>query len=69
MADGTSFVLHVKGGMKEGVVSRVVSWGGGGLWGGVLRVWEVLVFSNETCGRVECAPISLLNPKAALISS
>lgn len=63
MADGTSFVLHVKGDMKEGVVSRVVGVGGG------LDVWEVLVFSNETCGGAECAPISLLNPKAALISS
>lgn len=32
MAGGTSFVLHVKGVMKEGVVSRVVSCEGGGCW-------------------------------------
>jgi len=45
MAGDTSFVLHVKGDMKEGVVSRVVS------------PWK----------HVERAPISLPNPKAALI--
>lgn len=47
-----------EGDRKEGLASRVVSCERG----------RVLVFSNETCGGAEGAPISLPNPKAPLIS-
>jgi len=48
MAGDTSFVLHVKGDMKEGVVSRVVLCLGMG--GGVLHgnTWSVLRFYCQT---------------------